>query len=238
MSILRGRVVLVTGASAGLGAATARAFAARGAKLVLAARGAEALDELVREIANAGGEALAVSCDVADEAAVAAMFAQAVDRFGSVDILINNAGVGETCPVEELALADWRRIIDTNLTGAFLCAKHAFPIMRAAGRGRIVNIGSVAALTPREHHIAYAASKAGLAGLTHALAIDGRSDNIAVSILHPGVVQSQMSEWAGDLAMPADVIAQSVVQMCDLPDSVNLYDATILPNAMPFLGRG
>lgn len=242
MSILDGRVVVITGASSGIGAACAHAFAARGAKLVLAARRAERLDALVADIEAGGGEALAVATDVTDEAAVDALFAAAMARFGRVDVLVNNAGIADSTPAEEASLALWHRVIDTNLTSAFLCARAALRVMRPQGRGRIINVGSISARVPRAQSPAYTASKWGLDGLTRALAVDARSDNIAVSIFHPGIVATElgggMSSLPDDLVARPEDAADIVVHMADVPDHLNFYETLLVQNKIPFLGRG
>ncbi len=242
MSILRGRVVLVTGASSGIGAACALAFAEKGARLVLAARRAERLASLVERIEAADGEALAVATDVTDEAAVDALFAQALARFGTVEVLVNNAGIADSTPADQASLALWHKVIDTNLTSAFLCARAAIPLMRARGYGRIINVGSISAKVPRKESPAYTASKWGLDGLTRALAIDCRADNIAVSVFHPGIVATELG--GGISSLPDDLVAQPedaagvIVHMADLPDHLNFYEALVVQNKIPFLGRG
>ena len=242
MSILEGRVAVVTGASSGIGEACAVAFAAKGAKVVLAARRAERLASLVDRIEGAGGEALAVATDVTDEAAVDDLFARAVERFGTVDVLVNNAGIADSTPVDEMALETWRKVIETNLTSAFLCSRAAFRAMKGKGRGRIINVGSISARVPRENSPAYAASKFGLDGLTRSLAIDGRKHNIAASIFHPGIVATEIAPGAVKLAedfaaSPAD-IADVIVHMCDIPDHLNFYEGMVVQIDLPFLGRG
>lgn len=242
MSILRGRVAVITGASSGIGAACAHAFADKGARLVLAARRAERLEALVAQIEAAGGEALAVGTDVTDEDAVAELFERAMARFGRVDVLVNNAGIADSTPAESASLALWRKVIDTNLTSAFLCARAAIPIMRTQGHGRIINVGSISAKVPRKESPAYTASKWGLDGLTRALAIDCRADNIAVSVFHPGIVATELG--GGMSSLPDDLVAQPgdaagvIVHMADLPDHLNFYEALVVQNKIPFLGRG
>ena len=242
MSILEGRVAVVTGASSGIGEACALAFAAKGAKVVLAARRAERLSSLVERIEGAGGEALAVATDVTDEAAVEDLFAQAVGRFGTVDVLINNAGIADSTPVDEMTLETWRKVIETNLTSAFLCSRAAFRAMKGKGRGRIVNVGSISARVPRENSPAYAASKFGLDGLTRSLAIDGRKHNIAASIFHPGIVATEIApgavKLAEDFAASPEDIAGVIVHMCDIPDHLNFYEGMVVQIDLPFLGRG
>jgi NAD(P)-dependent dehydrogenase (short-subunit alcohol dehydrogenase family) len=242
MSILEGRVAVVTGASSGIGEACALAFAAKGAKVVLAARRLDRLEKLVATLEDQGADALAVATDVTDEDAVEALFEDAVERFDTVDVVINNAGVADSTPVEEMPLELWERVIGTNLTSAFLCSRAAFRIMKRQQRGRIVNIGSISARVPRAHSPAYTASKWGLDGLTRSLAVDGREHNIAVSIFHPGIVATEIAP--GAVKLPQDLsadprdIADIIVHMCDLPDHLNFYEALVVQNKIPFLGRG
>ncbi len=242
MSILNGRVAVVTGASSGIGEACAVEFVKKGAKVVLAARRQERLDALVAKLEDMGGEALAVVTDVTNEDDIAQLFAQGVDRFGTIDVLINNAGIAENTPVQDTSLEHWRRVIDTNLTSAFLCSKHAWPIFLSGGHGRIVNIGSISAKVPRNECPSYTASKFGLSGLTHALALDGRDHNIAVSIFHPGIVATEIMPGSVKLpdnfAATPEEIAEVIVHMCDMPDHLNFYEALVVQNKLPFLGRG
>ena len=242
MSILEGRVAVVTGASSGIGEACALAFVDKGAKVVLAARRAERLDKLVKRIEGMGGEALAVTTDVTREADVDNLFEKALERFGTVDVLINNAGIADSTPVYDMPLELWHQVIETNLTSAFLCSRAAFRVMKDKGRGRIVNIGSISARVPRENSPAYAASKWGLDGLTRSLAIDGRAFNIAASIFHPGIVATEIAP--GAVKLPADLsadpgdIAAVIIHMCDIPDHLNFYEGMVVQNKIPFLGRG
>lgn len=242
MSILKGRVAVVTGASSGIGEACAIAFVEKGARVVLAARRAERLSALVERIESLGGEALAVTTDVTSEADVDALFARAIERFGTVDVLINNAGIADSTPVDEMPLELWNRVIETNLTSAFLCSRAAFRVMKRKGRGRILNIGSISARVPRQNSPAYAASKWGLDGLTRSLAIDGREFNIAASIFHPGIVATEIAPGAvklpDDLTADPKDIADVIVHMCDIPDHLNFYEGMVVQNKIPFLGRG
>ena len=239
VSILEDRVVVVTGASSGIGEACAVAFAAKGAKVVLAARRAERLAGLVERLGDA---ALAVTTDVTDEAAVQNLFDRAVERFGTVDVLINNAGIADSTAVYEMSLETWHQVIETNLTSAFLCSRAAFRVMKDKGRGRILNIGSISARVPRQNSPAYAASKWGLDGLTRSLAIDGREFNIAASIFHPGIVATEIAPGAvklhEDFAASPEDIAGVIVHMCDLPDHLNFYEGMVVQIDLPFLGRG
>jgi NAD(P)-dependent dehydrogenase (short-subunit alcohol dehydrogenase family) len=242
VSILEGRVAVVTGASSGIGEACALAFVEKGAKVVLAARRAERLEELVKRIEGMGGEALAVMTDVTREADVDNLFERALERFGTIDVLINNAGIADSTPVYDMPLELWHQVIETNLTSAFLCSRAAFRGMKGKGRGRIVNIGSISARVPRENSPAYAASKWGLDGLTRSLAIDGRAFNIAASIFHPGIVATEIAP--GAVKLPADLsadpgdIAAVIIHMCDIPDHLNFYEGMVVQNKIPFLGRG
>ncbi|MBO9604193.1 MAG: SDR family oxidoreductase [Novosphingobium sp.] len=242
LDILKGRVAVVTGASSGIGEACALGYAEAGAKVVMAARRQERLDALVSKIEAAGGEAIGVVTDVTSEDAVANLFKQAVDRFGTVDILINNAGVAQSIPVEDCTLEQWNTVIGTNLTSAFLCSREAFRIMKPQGHGRIVNIGSISARVPRADSPAYTASKYGLDGLTHALAVDGREFNIAVSMFNPGIVATEIApgavKLAADFAAQPKDIADAILHMTALPDHLNFYEAMIVQNKLPFLGRG
>lgn len=242
MSILQGRVAVITGASSGIGQACALSFAAKGCRVVLAARRAARLDSLVAKIDGMGGEALAVATDVTDEDTVANLFARAMERFGQVDVLVNNAGIADSTPADAAELLLWRKVIDTNLTSAFLCARAAIPIMKRQGHGRIINVGSISARVPRAESPAYTASKWGLDGLTRALAIDCRAHNIAVSIFHPGIVATELG--SGISSLPDDLVAQPedaadvIVHMADMPDHLNFYEALVVQNKIPFLGRG
>jgi len=242
LEILKGRVAVVTGASSGIGAACSLAYARAGAKVVMAARRAERLEALTREIEALGGEALGVPTDVTSESDIKNLFSQALDRFGTVDILINNAGFADSTRIEDCSLELWTRLINTNLTSAFLCSREAFPIMRKAGHGRIINVGSISARVPREESPAYTASKYGLNGLTHALALDGRDSNIAVSLFNPGIVATEISPGAvklpADFAAQPEDIADAILHMTAIPDHLNFYEAMIVQNKLPFLGRG
>jgi len=235
-------VAVVTGASSGIGEACAVAFVEKGAHVVLAARRAERLSALVERLEGLGGEALAVTTDVTSESDVDNLFARAVERFGTVDVVINNAGVADSTPVDEMALELWHRVIETNLTSAFLCSRAAFRVMKTKGRGRSISSGSISARVPRQNSPAYDASKWGLDGLTRSLAIDGREFNIAASIFHPGIVATEIAPGAvklpEDLAADPKDIADVIIHMCDLPDHLNFYEGMVVQNKIPFLGRG
>ncbi len=247
MKQLQDRVAIVTGANSGLGRAIAEAFAAEGAKVVLAARRKEALDEVAAGIKAKGGIALAAPTDVTKEPEVIALFKTALDAFGRVDILVNNAGVAKGAPIEDLTLKTWQELIDVNLTAAFLCSREAVRAMKSRGGGRIINMASISSRAPRQHSAAYTTSKYAIEGLTRSLTLDGRAYGVVASVIHPGVVATGFTPGAKPgpgktpqdyLMDPAD-IARIALLMCTLPPEVNLFDATILPNQQPsFLGRG
>jgi NAD(P)-dependent dehydrogenase (short-subunit alcohol dehydrogenase family) len=238
MGQLDGKTAIVTGASSGIGEAIATAFAAEGAKVAVAARRADRLEALARRI---GHGAIAVKADVTKEADVLALFKRAHEAFGRLDLLVNNAGIARHKATDETTLADWQEVIDINLTAAFLCSREALKTMKPQKSGRIINIGSVSARRPRMQTIGYAASKFGLEGMTHSLALEGREYGITCSILHPGVTQSNLAgdtvSAASDKIMPVAEVAKIVVLMAALPRDMSFLDATVLPIGMPFLGR-
>lgn len=243
MGQLQDRVAIVTGAGTGIGRSIAVTFAREGAKVVLAARKPEPLEALAREIGSAGGAALAVPTDVTDEAQVLNLFQRTLDAHGRVDIVVNNAGVTSGKPTDVLSLETWRKVIDCNVTGAFLCSREAFKLMKRQGGGRILNIGSVSAKVPRANTIAYTTSKYALEGMTRSLAVDGRGYGIAASVLQPGNTATPI--WSGredamerEGAMNPDDVARVAVAMMTLPPDVNMFEAIMLPLKMPALGRG
>ncbi len=239
---LKDRVAVVTGASSGIGAACARALAAEGARVLLAARRVERLTELVKEIEQAGGVAFARRADVSKEDEVEALFKAADEIFGRVDLLVNSAGIADHTPTDAITLERFRHVMDANLTSAFLCSRAAFIRMKAQKRGRIIMIGSISAKTPRPHNIAYASSKFGMEGMTRALALDGRGHGVTVSILHPGATITELMPGMGDRgpehAMKAEEVAAIATLMACLPDETNLIEALAFPIGQPFLGRG
>jgi NAD(P)-dependent dehydrogenase (short-subunit alcohol dehydrogenase family) len=239
---LEGRTAVVTGSSSGMGAEIAKALAAEGMKLVLAARRADRLQAVADEIAAQGGSALVHPADCSQEGEVEALFADAAARLGGVDLLVNSTGVPQATPIEEMSLQEWRAVIDANLTSVFLASREAMRLMKPRGRGRIISIGSVASQSPRLHAAAYVAAKYGLDGLTRALALEGRDHGVAASVLHPGYTVTGFGPGAdgkpGRNAMDPRDIAQIVVLMASLPDEHNMLEALTLPLGMPFLGRG
>jgi len=239
---LEGRTAVVTGSSSGMGAQIAKALAAEGMTVMLAARRADRLKALAGEIAAAGGTALIHPADCTVEAEVEALFADAAARMGAIDLLVNSTGVPQATPLDQMSLAEWRTVIDANLTSVFLASREAMRLMKPRGRGRIISIGSVASQSPRLHAAAYVAAKYGLDGLTRALALEGRDHGIAASVLHPGFTVTGFGPDAdgqpGRNAMDPRDIARIAVLMASLPDEHNLLEALVLPLGMPFLGRG
>jgi len=194
MFSLKDRVALVTGASQGIGRATALALVQAGAKVAVAARNAEKLAGVVAEISAAGGEAMAIAMDVADAARVKAGFREAIDKFGKLDILVNNAAITRDGLAVRMKTEDWDAVLRTNLTGAHLCAQQALSVMMRARYGRIINVSSVVAETGNPGQANYVAAKAGLIGLTRALALEIASRNITVNAVAPGFIVSPMTD--------------------------------------------
>src|SRR5947209_5041657 len=198
MFSLQDRVALVTGASQGIGRATSLALASAGAKVAAAARNVEKLAAVVAKIAAAGGEALAVSMDVADAERVKAGFKQTLERFGKLDILVNNAAITRDGLAVRMKPDDWESVLRTNLTGAHFCIQQALPPMMKARAGRIINISSVVAQSGNAGQANYVAAKAGLIGLTKAIAIEIASRNITVNAVAPGFVETPMTDVLPD----------------------------------------
>ncbi len=191
---LKDRVALITGASQGIGRATALLFAERGARVVLAARSADKLAAVEAEIKQAGGQALAVTLDVSDEEQVKSGIKQALEHFGHIDILVNNAAITRDQLQMRMKRADWEAVLTTNLTGAHLCIQRVLPGMLRQRYGRIINVTSVVAQTGNPGQANYVASKAGLIGLTKALAVEVASRKITVNAIAPGFIISPMTD--------------------------------------------
>jgi 2-deoxy-D-gluconate 3-dehydrogenase len=193
---LNGKVAIVTGGNGGIGLGMARGLAAAGARLVIAARDQTKSRAAVKDLEGRGGEAVAVAVDVADEASVAALVRSVAERWSRIDVLVNNAGINIRKPVHELALAEWHRVVDTNLTSAFLAAKAVYPVMKAAGGGKIVNIGSMMSIFGASFAPAYGASKGGIVQLTKSLATAWARDNIQVNAVLPGWIDTDLTRRA------------------------------------------
>jgi 3-oxoacyl-[acyl-carrier protein] reductase len=198
MFSLKDKVAVITGASQGIGRDTALALAEAGAKVAIAARNEEKLAALANDIAAAGGEALAVKMDVADAEQVKAGFKQIVEKFGRLDILVNNAAITRDGLAMRMKKDDWEAVLGTNLTGAHLCIQQALPVMMKARAGRIINISSVVAQSGNAGQANYVAAKAGLMGLTKAIAIEIASRGITVNAVAPGFIETPMTEVLPD----------------------------------------
>ena len=240
---LTGQVAIITGGGSGIGRCIAETFATAGAKVVVAGRREDRLSEVAASITKSGGAARGIATDITSEDSVAHLFSSAVESFGSVDILVNNAGSFGGGPTDEVSLSEWRAMIEVNLTGAFICSREAFRIMKAKRRGRIINIGSTSAKVPRPGSAAYAASKFGLDGLTRAMAIEAREFGVGVSIIHPGntvpgVWSGQEDKVQNEGLMDAANVAAIAALIAGMPPDVLLYESLVLPLGMPFLGRG
>jgi NAD(P)-dependent dehydrogenase (short-subunit alcohol dehydrogenase family) len=245
-------VAVVTGAGSGIGRAAALALADRGWSVVLAGRRADALAQ-TRDLAADPARLHVQATDVSDRDQVEALFDGAVARFGRVDLLFNNAGIGAPpVPLEDLSLEDWRRVVDVNLTGAFLCLQAAFRRMKAQEPqgGRIINNGSISAQVPRPRSVAYTATKHGMTGLTRQASLDGRAYNIACGQIDIGNAATEMTarmsrgvlqadgSVAPEPTMDVGAVAEAVAYMAGLPLSANVQFMTVMATAMPFIGRG
>ncbi|HTW98532.1 MAG TPA: SDR family oxidoreductase [Acidimicrobiales bacterium] len=246
-------VALVTGAGSGIGRASAIALAADGWTLVLAGRDEAKLARTTDEISTGGGRAMAVVCDVTDEDDVRRLFAAATTSLGRVDLLFNNAGIGAPAvPFEELTLSMWSSVIATNLTGAFLCTRQAFLVMKhqTPRGGRIINNGSLSAYVPRARSAPYTASKHAITGLTRSTSLDGRSHGIACGQIDIGNAGTEMTTRMSDGVLQADGslrseptidvrdVARAVTYMASLPLEANVQFMTVMATAMPYIGRG
>ena len=245
------RIAVVTGAGSGIGRASALALAKAGYAVVVAGR---RKDELEKTVAMAGGATVvAAPTDVSDEASVAALFKLVKDRFGRIDVLFNNAGMGaQAVPLDELPIEKWRQVVDVNLTGSFLCAREAMRMMRAQTPkgGRIINNGSISAYAPRPYSAPYTATKHAVLGLTKAISLDGRADKIVCSQIDVGNAATEMTERMANGVLQADFttkveprmdvrhVADAVVHVANLPLDVNVLTMTVMANDMPFVGRG
>jgi NAD(P)-dependent dehydrogenase (short-subunit alcohol dehydrogenase family) len=243
MGKLDGKVALVTGASRTIGKAIAIALAKEGARLVVAARTLETLNDTAALIRKSGSEALVMPTDVRSEEQIENLFKKTMEHFGRLDILVNNAGIFANAPFDKFPTKSWDDVITTNLRSAFLCSRAAFRIMKSQGGGRIIIIGSVSASRVRPETVSYNCAKFGLVGLTHTIALEGRDHNINCGILHPGVViRDDMPEHIKkDKNIPAmspEEVAATAVFMACQPPHVNILELVQLPKDQPYLGRG
>ncbi len=246
------KIAIVTGAGTGVGKAAALALLNDGYSVALAGRRPEPLQEVIAQ-SGAADRAIAVPTDVADPESVKALFATVVQKFGRVDVVFNNAGVNAPgIPLEDLTLAQWRNVVDINLSGAFYCIQEAFKVMKSQSPqgGRIINNGSISAHAPRPNSIAYTSTKHGVSGLTKTAALDGRKYNIAVGQIDIGNAATEMAQRMasgvmqanGEIAieplMDVNIVGQSVLYMANLPLSANVLFHTVMATKMPFVGRG
>jgi 2-deoxy-D-gluconate 3-dehydrogenase len=193
---LKGRIAIVTGGNGGIGLGMARGLAGAGAGVVVVGRNAEKSKAAVQELGKLGVETLAVQADVSDEAAVARLVQAALDRFGRIDVLVNNAGTNLRKPLHEYSLEEWHRVMDTNLTSAFLCSRAVYPAMKKAGGGKIINIGSMMSIFGASFAPAYGASKGGIVQLTKSAASAWARDNIQVNAVLPGWIDTELTQGA------------------------------------------
>jgi NAD(P)-dependent dehydrogenase (short-subunit alcohol dehydrogenase family) len=236
--MLKGKIALVTGASRGIGKGICEALAAGGADIVLVARGQEALERVATGLQAKGVRTLVVVADVTVESQVCNAFAQTIERFGRLDLLVNNAGVSDGGPLDQLSVEAWDKVMAANLRGPFLCTREAFRIMKPAGGGRIINIGSIAARRVRPDSAAYSTSKHGIWGLTQVSALEGREFGIACGCIFPGNTLVEKNRNRPEPMMKVEELAQAVVAMASLPPHMNMLEAVVLPVGQPYLGRG
>jgi NAD(P)-dependent dehydrogenase (short-subunit alcohol dehydrogenase family) len=244
------KIAIVTGAGSGIGRAVALALANAGFTLVLAGRKLPPLEDVARE---AGPGAIAVTTDVADRNSVDALFARVAKEFGRLDLLFNNAGTGSPpAPLEDVTFEQWKSVIDTNLTGTFLCTQAAFRLMKTQHPrgGRIINNGSISSTTPRPRMVAYTASKHAISGLTKTTALEGREYDIACGQIDIGNTATALATPMAHGTLQADMsikpeptfdvryVADAVVYMASLPLEANVLFMTVMATKMPFVGRG
>jgi len=247
------KVAIATGAGSGIGRAATLALLRDGWHVALAGRRKERLEEAVASAGQAGARARVVPTDVTDPASVRALFARTKEAFGRLDLLVNNAGIGAPgVPLEELTLQQWQAVVDTNLTGSFLCTQEAFRLMKsqAPRGGRIINNGSISAHAPRPNSAPYTATKHAVTGLTRATSLDGRKYDIACGQIDVGNAHTELTtrmaegvpQANGTLAveplMDVEHVARAIVYMASLPLDANVQFMTVMATKMPFIGRG
>jgi NAD(P)-dependent dehydrogenase (short-subunit alcohol dehydrogenase family) len=253
MSTSTTRVALITGAGTGIGKATAKALLGAGYNVVLSGRNLDKLEKAIQEIGGTADNCLAVACDVGKPDSVKAMFAMLKEKFHRLDVLFNNAGTFTTATLaEDIKYEDWISVVDTNLTGSFLCAQEAIRMMKEQSPkgGRIINNGSISAHAPRPLSLPYTATKHAITGLTKSIALDYRNDNIACSQIDIGNAATEMTQKMAngilqadgttkvEPRMNADHVAQAVLQIAQLPLESNVLFMTIMATNMPYVGRG
>jgi NAD(P)-dependent dehydrogenase (short-subunit alcohol dehydrogenase family) len=250
---LPGKSALVTGAGSGIGKAVVLALLREGYYVVLAGRRKEALTEVAREAGDLAEKTLVVPTDVRDAQSLQLLFATVKQTFGRLDLLFNNAGIAASSkPLEELSYEEWQSVVDTNLTGVFLCTQEAFKIMKAQSPqgGRIINNGSISAHSPRPNSAPYTATKHAITGLTKSTSLDGRKYNIACGQVDIGNAATAMAQTMPqgvpqahgrtevEPTMDTEQAARAVVYMASLPLDANVLFLTVMATKMPFVGRG
>ena len=249
----KGKIALVTGAGSGIGKASALALLEAGYTVVLAGRRSEALEQTASAAGAAAKRTLVVPTDVSDEASVQNLFSAIRENFGRLDLLFNNAGRNApAAKLEDTTLENWQAVVDVNLTGMFLCIREAFRLMKeqTPQGGRIINNGSISAITPRPDSAPYTATKHAVSGLTKCAALDGRAYNIACGQINIGNAVTEMSQRmstgvlqangtvAAEPMMDVKNVADAVVHMAGLPPEANILTLTVMATNMPFVGRG
>ena len=231
------KVAVVTGGGSGIGRAVALALAREDFQVVIAGRRLKRLEAVATEASNV----VAVDVDVRDPSSVQALFGRTKELFDRIDVLFNNAGAGAVAPIEDLTFEQWQTVIETNLTGAFLCTQAAFRLMkeqRPRG-GRIINNGSISAHVPRPNSAAYTASKHAITGLTKSTSLEGRAYDIACGQIDIGNADTEMTaRLVGEPKMAAENVARAVVYMATLPLDTNVQFITVMATKMPYIGRG
>jgi NAD(P)-dependent dehydrogenase (short-subunit alcohol dehydrogenase family) len=239
--LLAGKTAIVTGGGSGIGKAIAVAFAGEGCRVAIAGRTEARLKETAAAINQSGGICSPVVADVADEKQVAALFKKVHADFGRLDLLVNNAGLTQGGPIDEMSFDTWRKVLSVNLDGVFLCTREAFRIMKAQRGGRIINIGSISTAVPRPNAAPYSASKNAVWGLTKSVSIDGRPFGISCGQLNPGNVQVERFEPAfqpGETMLRPQDIARAAVYMASLPPDAFVLSMTVMPTKQRLVGRG
>ncbi len=247
-----GKVAIVTGAGSGIGKASALALLREGYAVALAGRRKDMLEAVARE-AKPGSRTLVAPTDVADPASIRALFARTKETFGRLDVLFNNAGIGAPAvPLEDLSYEQWKAVVDTNLTGSFVCTQEAFKIMKSQQPrgGRIINNGSISAHAPRPGSVAYTSTKHAITGLTKTTSLDGRKYDIACGQIDVGNAETPLTERMKkgvpqangsvevEPTMDVEHVANAVVYMASLPLDANVQFLTVMATKMPFVGRG
>ena len=247
------KVALVTGAGVGIGRAAAKALLKAGYRVVLTGRNLERLQKAIADIGGTNDTCLAVACDVGQPEQVKKLFAALKERFGRIDVLFNNAGIGAPAvPMEDLTYEQWINVVNANLCGAFLCSQEAIRMMKAQSPqgGRIINNGSISAHAPRPMSAPYTATKHAISGLTKTISLDGRPFNIACGQIDIGNAATEMTERMAAGIMQADQsikveprmdvdhVGEAVLHMAQLPLESNILSMTIMATNMPFVGRG